>query len=224
MKSLHLLCLSFVLVCSINATAQDIAKPEFKSAEMKRTIESFGNAIETSKNRFADAVSAATEKYNLEVESLRNKQIELLESFQKTATQSNDLDEAIKIRDFAKSVREDKIELPDFPKLLEQAYEKNRILQGQVAELTTKKSKSQMPSLIGTWRWCDGRDAVFDKSGQANHAQRLRGNWRVSDGIKDSFSVTWQNGSTDTLKISEDGKLLYGTSSDQNRVWAVRLK
>ena len=224
MKSLHVLCITFVLACSPKAPSQDAEKMEFKNAEAKQTTETFAKTIETAKNRFAEAVGVATERYNTEVESLKNQHIEKMESIQKATTQSNDLDEAIKIRDAIKSLRELKIELPELQKQAALAEEKIRDLQKQVDELTVTKIEKQSPTLSGTWRWFDGRDTVFGMTGQATHAQQLHGKWRLNDGSKDSYSVTWQNGSTDTLKILEKGKLLEGTSTDKIRVWAVRLK
>jgi hypothetical protein len=229
MKSLNLLCLTLVLAFFAYANAQEAEKLELKDAEAKQAIEAFDIAIEEAKSRFADAVGVATEKYNAEVEVLRKKQVELLESIQKKIVQSNDLDEAIKIRAVAKSTREMKIELPDLGKQLAQAEMKIAQLQKQISDLTVaknmdRKSKPVNP-VVGTWRWFDGMDTVVSANGKAVHAPSLHGKWRSAEGNKNTFFIEWQNGSIDTVNISEDGQLLEGTASlAPKRVWAVRLK
>ncbi len=228
MKSANAICLTIIMSCTLNAIAQDKKDLDLANTDVKQAFEKFDSAIEFAKIRFSEAVGAATEKYNTEVEMLKANHITNLESIQKITTQSNDLDEAIKIRDMIKSLRESKIDLPDFRKQAVLADERTRELQEQVAKLAVAKTEKQnsriSPSLVGTWRWFDGRDCVFGVNGQAVHAKQLNGDWRLNVGSKDSFSVTWKNGSTDTLKLLEDGKLLEGFSTDKTRVWAVKLK
>ena len=229
MKIIRMCCLSFVLVFLVEANAQETEKPDLKNTEATQAVEGFATAIEEVKKRFSDAVRVATEKHNAEIESLRKSQVELLESIQKKVAQSNDLDEAIKIRAVVKSTREIKIELPNFGMQFVQAEMKISQLQKQISDLTAGKNDNRKAkpviSVVGTWRWFDGNNTVFDANGKAVHAPSMHGKWRPAEGTKNTFFIEWQNGSIDTLNISEDGKLLEGTASlDQKRVWAVRLK
>ena len=227
----------FLLGTAFTSYSQDTTKPDFKSAEVRSEIQSFIRSTDEAKKSFADALSELISKHNSDVSKLKDEHLSRLESFLKQTTQAADLDEAIKIRDAIALCRDAKIELPDFRKLAELSAAKNIELEKQIAELTHGKGVKPGPktrqSIVGTWRWFNGSDALFRPNGTAegnvNQAMKLpeavvNGTWKSTDG-KYQFLITWSNGSIDTLTMTEDGKLLEGRASlDGKRVWAVRLK
>ncbi len=216
----------FFLGIALLSDPQDKAKPDFKSAEVRSEILAFDRLTEEARKSFADALTELISKHNANISKLKEEHLSRLDSFLKQATQTADLDEAIKIRDAMALCRDSKIDLPDFRKQAELTAAKNAELEKQIAELTRGKSEKTSTKthqlIVGTWRWFNGSDVVFRQNGTAEG--NLTGNWKLTD-EKKQYLVSWSNGSIDTLTMTEDGKLLEGRASlDGNRVWAVRLK
>lgn len=216
----------FILIAiSTIANSQETeTAPTFKSTEVRETMRSFGESVKLAKSSFSDALSELVAKYNADINKLKNDQAIQLESFLKSTTQAADLDEAIKIRDAIETLKKSIIELPDMQKQASILSAKVDELEKQVEQILKTKNSKNQNILVGTWRWYDGSDVVISSNGQAN-GNKMIGSWKSVDMNKRIFSVSWMNVSVDTLKMSDDGKLLEGTASSNGvRVWGVRIK
>ncbi len=225
----HPLLLLFLTFLSVSMApfsfSQETKDIDFKLKGLQETIVEFENEVKSAEGSFAKAVSCATENFNEAIAVLKDDYLKKLVEFQKLSTQENDLDEAIKIRNFTVSIEKKSFDVRDFPKLLLIAENKTAELQKQLDELIESNNRKETkPPLTGKWRWFNGKDTLFQRNGDAIHANNLRGKWQVNASAKSSYIVTWGNGSTDSLVLSEEGRLLQGLSSDKTTVWAVKLR
>jgi hypothetical protein len=217
-------------LCAIDCSltlAQAPAPQAPKSPKVQEAINVFDESLAAVRKDFASSVKKLTEAHNAEVKRLRDKHLQKLEQLMKQTTQAAELDEAIAIRDATKALQETSFEIPDADKPAAMVAARVVELENQLTELqqleAERSSRNAKRSVVGTWRWFDGTDYVFKANGQAEG--KLIGNWKQSENAKNAFSITWSNGATDVVKLSDDGKVLDGRSvTDAMRVWAVRLK
>ncbi|HEY2921601.1 MAG TPA: hypothetical protein VGK77_21665 [Candidatus Binatia bacterium] len=82
--------------------------------------------------------------------------------------------------------------------------------------------------IVGEWGWFIGGKVNFTPTNRAKWTpgakgmQPASGSW-TCDPRSGTYTVTWQNGFVDTLKLSDDGGQLSGTSSTGVKVSGTRI-
>lgn len=82
-------------------------------------------------------------------------------------------------------------------------------------------------SILGEWGWFLGGKVNFSQDAQARWTPGAAaippasGTWKC-DPRSGAYTVNWQNGFVDTLRLSDDGAQLSGTSSTGVKVWGKR--
>jgi hypothetical protein len=80
------------------------------------------------------------------------------------------------------------------------------------------EAADQCHRIVGEWGWFIGGKVSFSSNAQAKWTPGTAGTppasatWRC-DPRNGTYTVTWQNGFVDTLRLSDDGAQLSGTSS-----------
>jgi uncharacterized caspase-like protein len=75
-------------------------------------------------------------------------------------------------------------------------------------------------AISGTWMWVNNRDVTFRPNGtmQATDGS-IAGNWKCEDGL---YTLTWNHGYTDRVRLSGDGRQLSGSNNIGFPVTATR--
>lgn len=215
--------IGFVLLLSGQVAHSQDPKPD----DLTLAETAFQNDLRSARRSFLESIKKLTIEHNELVDLKKSEYLKALQTLMNQATQRSDLDGVIAIRnrileyentsfswplgETLEAVREAKI----------QALEK-KLAEYQLAQ-ADRSTQSAKGGLTGTWRWFDGSDYTARANGEMEG--KLKGKWIQSDRDKSVFTIAWNNGATDTVKMALDGKLIEGKSSPvEMRVWAVRLK
>lgn len=76
--------------------------------------------------------------------------------------------------------------------------------------------------IAGTWKWHNGETVSITADGLID-AGRVKGEWKLTDKNGRLYTLTWNNGYTDTMTLSSGGNRLDGKNRRGGTVWGERI-
>lgn len=143
----------------------------FKSKSAMLALKSYNSAIAALNRKSSATLTKMQKEYDKGIKAGRLKLVLALEKSLDSETKKGNLEEAIKVRDALKVIKEGG-NPPDAPGLL---------VMGSGEPKATVPWKTQLKNLIGTWRYEENRTMTFLEDGTITNSSGGRGKWHKED-------------------------------------------